>query len=187
VIEPPDREFPLDRRKAPSRSTRASGKTAPTRRIRPRTAAIGAATLVAAILVVAIGFSSDDLSCARAASELDRALPDPRPSRGPGHEPATDAPATRPVAAAEPAQGASEPAGAAGAARPPAVASPPPDSPPAATPSPAPRSRPRSPATSSSRSRTTREPGPDRPTDHTRARGARPIPYDPDTLFLDKR
>jgi hypothetical protein len=187
----PERDVPkvTNHREARSAPAGAPGKVVPARRIRLRTAVIAAATLVAAILVVAIGFSSDELPRARAATELDRALlPDPRPSPTPARELATAAPATTPRPAAEPAQNAQEPAGgAAGATRRPSIASSPEEPRSAAATPPAPHPRPRSPATSSSRTPTTRESGHAKPAGHARARSARPFTYDPDALFLDKR
>jgi hypothetical protein len=90
LIDLPDRDLPKvpDHRAARLPPAGAPGTAALDRRIRLRTAAIGAAALVAAILVVAIGFSSDELPPARAATDLDRALPpDPPPSPSPASPP----------------------------------------------------------------------------------------------------
>jgi hypothetical protein len=90
LIDLTDRDLPKvpDHRAARSPRAGAPGTAAPDRRIRLRTAAIGAAVLIAAILVVAIGFSSHDLPPARAATEFDRALPpDPPPAPSPASPP----------------------------------------------------------------------------------------------------
>jgi type IV secretory pathway VirB10-like protein len=153
-----------------------------------RTAAIGAATLVAAVLVVAIGFSSDDLPRARAATELDRSPPDPRPSPSPIRKPADDDPAMPTGTAVEPAPGPSQPAGpAAGAHRPQSAAPSEEPRPAATTPPPKPHTRPRSPAPSASQIGATRDSGHGRPAGRSRARVAQPLTYDPNALFLDKR
>jgi hypothetical protein len=147
---------------------------------------MGGVALVAAILVIAIGFSSKDLPRARAATELDRLPPaDPGASPNPVPEPAADDPPKPPGAAVESPQRAAQPAVAAAADRPQRVA--PPEAPPSTAPSPpTPRPRPRSSAPSS-QINATRESGPARPAGRSRARAVRPLTYDPNALFLDKR
>jgi hypothetical protein len=138
---------------------------------RIRAGAIGAAVLIAAILVVAIGFSSNDVAHVPAAAGIDRPVPVASP-----REPE---PTAEPLAAAPQD---SAPQGA--AQQPPEVPASQPDAPPseesraaAATPHPAKRPRLRSPAPE----RTAK------PAGHARTKPTRPLTYDPDALFLGKR